>query len=89
MPLQRLRNLGPKSVKWLAEVGIQDRSDLVKIGAIGACRRLYEAGYPVSRIMAYAIEGALMDVDWRSIPYEFREKIALDFKTFRNKQKKS
>jgi probable rRNA maturation factor len=82
--LQGLRNLGPKSAAWLAEIGITTRTELAKIGAIEACRRLRTAGYPVSRTMAYAIEGALMDLDWRDIPHEFRLKISLEFKKLRS-----
>jgi len=77
--LEGLRNLGPKSAAWLAEVDITTRTELARIGAIGACRRLRHAGHPVTRNMAYAIEGALMDCDWRAIPFEFRKQLALDF----------
>jgi len=37
----------------------------------------------VTRNMAYAIEGALMDCDWRDLPFEFRKQIALDFSRLR------
>jgi hypothetical protein len=77
--LERLRNLGPKSSAWLGQVGITTRSELARVGAIGACRRLLLAGHPVTRNMAYAIEGALMDCDWRAIPSEFRKQLAADF----------
>jgi hypothetical protein len=28
--------------------------------------------------MAYAIEGALMDCDWRALPFEFRKNLRLE-----------
>lgn len=81
--LSALRNLGPKSAAWLADVGIGSRAELSEIGAIGACRLLREAGHPVSRVMACAIQGALMDCDWRELPLEFRRRIAADFDRLR------
>lgn len=74
-----LRNLGPKSAAWLAEIGITTREELARVGAIEACRRLRKAGHPVTANMAYAIEGALMDCDWRVLPFEFRKHVRLEF----------
>ena len=77
--VETLRNLGPKSALWLKQVGILTRADLVRVGPIGACRLLRDAGHRVSTVMAYAIEGALMDCDWRALPFAFRRQLRLDF----------
>lgn len=69
------RNLGPKSMAALARVGLYTRQDLERVGGVGAYQLLREQGFPVSRNMAYAIEGALMDVDWRALPHEFKLEI--------------
>jgi DNA transformation protein and related proteins len=87
--LEALRNLGPKSAAWLAAVGLTSREDLVRTGAVGACRLLREAGCPVTRVMAYAIEGALMDCDWWKIPMSFRQQIARDFDILKRTRKKA
>jgi hypothetical protein len=81
--IHALRNLGPKSAQWLADVGIATRSQLAQIGAIGACRLLLHAGLPVTRNLAYAIVGALMDCNWRTIPFEFRKQLVLEFNSLR------
>ena len=75
-----LRNLGPKSAQLLSAIGITDRDHLARLGAIETCRRLRDAGQPVSLNMAYAIEGALMDCDWREIPHEFRDQLRRDWR---------
>lgn len=76
--IEALRNLGPKSAAWLADAGISTRSELARTGAIEACRRMLRAGHPVTTVMAYAIEGALMNCDWRELPFEFRKHLRIE-----------
>ncbi len=87
--LSALRNLGPRSAEMLAAVGIRTRDDLARHGAIGACRLLLAAGHPISLNMAYAIEGALMDCDWRRIPHEFRIHLVKEFRLLQRAGKSS
>lgn len=77
--IEALRNLGPKSAAWLAHAGISTRSELARTGAIEACRRMRRAGHPVTTVMAYAIEGALLNCDWRELPFEFRKHLRIEF----------
>ena len=80
-----LRNLGPRSAKMLAAVGIHTRDELVRLGALGACARLFAVGQSVSLNLAYAIEGALMDCDWRQIPHDFRLHLAKEFRLLKQR----
>jgi hypothetical protein len=80
LPLAGVRNLGPVSARLLAEVGIVTRTDLAAAGAVGACERLMARGERVSLVLAYAIEGALMECDWRALPHEFRSRLVVDFR---------
>jgi len=75
LSLAHLRNLGPKSAAMLADIGITDKNRLAEAGAVAVCQQLHEAGHAVSLNLAYAIEGALMDVDWRELPPEFRRQL--------------
>lgn len=77
--LATLLNLGPKSSVWLAAAGITTRSQLERLGAIEACRRVRQAGHPVSVVMAYAIEGGLMDCRWNALPWEFKRHLRQEF----------
>lgn len=86
--IDALRNFGPKSVAWLAEAGITTRAELARAGAIEACRRMLRAGHPVTVTMAYAIEAALMNCDWRALPLEFRKQLRLEFHALRRETKK-
>ena len=85
--LASLRNLGPKSAAVLARVGLKKKEDLLRVGGVGAYQLLKEKRIAVSKNMAYAIEGALMDVDWRALPFEFKLEINTRIAAFEAKRK--
>lgn len=65
--LLTLKNLGMASVNILHAVGINTRGDLVETGAVEAYCRIKERGIQVSKVMLYALQGALMDVHWNDL----------------------
>ena len=79
--LQHLKNLGKTSAQWLHAVGIHSASDLRRLGAVDAYRAVKARGFRASKVLLYAIEGALLDVHWNDIPMER--------KVFLNKQVES
>jgi hypothetical protein len=79
LSLAHLRNLGPKSAASLAAIGITTRAQLAARRSIGVCEELRAAGHPVSINMAYAIEGALSDCDWRALPAETVRELKQDW----------
>lgn len=70
--IAELRNLGPKSSRWLASVGIETLDDLAAVGAVEAYRRCRDAGYPVSLNLLWALQGALLDLPWNQLPVEMK-----------------
>jgi hypothetical protein len=78
--LEKLRNIGPQSAAWLLEVGIATPDDLARLGPLEACRRLILQGRRITLNMAYALEGALLDCDWRSLPEENRLRLEQEFR---------
>jgi DNA transformation protein and related proteins len=70
--IPNLRNLGPKSMVWLANVGIHNRADLETIGTLEAFRRLWIAGHKPSLLMLYALHGALHNCDWQMLEPEIK-----------------
>ncbi|BBT18835.1 competence protein TfoX [Pseudomonas sp. 1D4] len=66
--LQNLKNLGKTSAQWLHAVGIHNASDLRRLGAVGAYRAVKARGFRASKVLLYAIEGALLDVHWNELP---------------------
>ena len=66
--LATFANLGPASSRWLNAIGVHNRRDLEKLGAVAAYALLKANGYNASLNLVYAIEGALTGRDWRKLP---------------------
>ena len=66
--LQRLKNLGKTSAQWLHAVGIHTVDDLRRHGAVGAYQAVRSRGFRASKVLLYAIEGALLDMHWSELP---------------------
>ncbi|MDP3814167.1 TfoX/Sxy family protein [Pseudomonas sp.] len=66
--LQHMKNLGKTSAQWLHAAGIHSANDLRRLGAVSAYRAVRARGFRVSKVLLYAIEGALLDVHWNELP---------------------
>lgn len=64
----KLRNLGPVSMRWLAEVGVRTRADLERRGSVATFRAVKARGLSSSLNLLYALEGALLDLRWDRLP---------------------
>ena len=60
-------------------LGVTSRADIIALGPIEVCRRLRQAGRPVSAVMAYALEGAVSGTHWNQIPAETKQALRGDF----------
>jgi DNA transformation protein and related proteins len=78
---KELRNIGPIVAEKLLNAGIDTPGKLRKMGAKKAYLRILETGGFCGTFHAaylYALEGAILDCDWRAIP----EKTKKEFKAF-------
>ncbi|MDJ0708062.1 MAG: TfoX/Sxy family DNA transformation protein [Leptolyngbyaceae cyanobacterium MO_188.B28] len=73
-----MKNMGPVSQRWLAEIEIYTREDLEAVGAVPSWAHL-KARYPkrVTKNLLWALLGAQLDMDWRELPDEVKQ-AALD-----------
>lgn len=63
-----LKGLGPKTIRWLAEVGIESEADLRAIGAVAAYHRLKQwAPRLVTKNALWGLHAALNGIDWRQL----------------------
>ncbi len=76
--LLQLKNLGMATVNILHAIGINTYADLQKIGAVEAYRRIRSRDINVSKVMLYALQGALMDVHWNALPPDLKAKLVLE-----------
>ncbi len=65
--LLQLKNLGMASVNILHAVGINTYADLRNVGAVEAYRRILARDINVSKVMLYALQGALLDIHWNDL----------------------
>ncbi len=66
--LLALKNLGKTSAQWLHASGIHTADDLRRLGAVSAYQAVKTRGFSASRVLLYAIEGALQDINWKDLP---------------------
>jgi DNA transformation protein len=73
--LLHLKNLGNTSVNWLRAIGVRTQEDLVALGAVDTYNRIRQRGFRVSKVLLYALEGALLDVHWNDLTPEHKERL--------------
>ncbi len=71
-----IRNIGPASRQWLAEIGVESLEDLERVGAVEAYRRV-KGTQPqkASLNLLWALQGALMDLHWTDVPDEIKSQL--------------
>lgn len=70
--LLRLKNLGKTSAQWLHASGIHNLDDLRRLGSVDAYRAVQARGFRASRVLLYAIEGALLGIPWSQLPHDHK-----------------
>ncbi|KKJ75330.1 hypothetical protein WH95_19085 [Kiloniella litopenaei] len=76
--LLALKNLGPKSVAQLVDIGITSSDQLIELGTEEVFRRLYFRFCDEQRLSVnylYALEGAIIGCDWRLIPMDRKQEL--------------
>lgn len=67
-PKSSIRNMGPKSTKWLNEIGVSTLQDIERLGSVEVYIRLKRIRPRVSLVLLYALEAALLDLHWNRLP---------------------
>lgn len=65
--LIHLKNIGAASVNILHAVGINSLNDLKQVGPVETYMRIKQRGISVSKVMLYALQGALDDTHWNDL----------------------
>lgn len=73
--LLQLKNLGMASVNILRAIGVNTYGDLQELGAVGAYLRIKDRDINVSKVMLYALQGALMDVHWNDLDPQLKSQL--------------
>ena len=73
--LLELKNLGAASVNILYAIGIHSGEELRQVGAVEAYNRIRARGIQVSKVMLYALEGALCNVHWNQLDADLKSQL--------------
>lgn len=73
--LLQLKNLGMASVNILRAVGVNTLSDLKRTGSVEVYKRIKARDINVSKVMLYALEGALQDIHWNDLTGERKRQL--------------
>ena len=76
--LLSLKNLGVASVNILRAVGIGNVADLRSIGAVETYTRIKRRGISVSKVMLYALEGALTNTHWKDLDPNLKQRLVAE-----------
>lgn len=76
--LHQLKNLGAASVNILHAIGVRSSADLQTLGPVEAYVRIKQRGIQVSKVMLYALQGALLGVHWNDLEPELKQRLLAD-----------
>ena len=65
--LLELKNLGNTSINWLRCIGVNTREDLHNKGAVESYLEIKQRGIRVSKVLLYALHGAMQDMHWNEL----------------------
>ena len=67
LPIESLRNLGPKSGQWLRDAGITTIAELDRLGPVVAYRLVKQRQPKASLNLLWAMAAGLKGKDWREL----------------------
>ena len=73
--MEKLKNIGPTSAAWLAEIGITSRAALADIGPVMVYKMIQHRHPGVNVLLLYALQGAVMDVHWNALTPEMKAQL--------------
>ena len=63
-----MRNIGKVSRTWLRAIELHTLDDLKRSGSVAAYRMIKSMQPKATLNLLWALEGAILDIDWREIP---------------------
>lgn len=73
--LLELKNLGNTTIHWLRAIGVNNKDDLLQKGAVAAYLEIKQRGIRVSKVLLYALHGALVDLPWNELDQDTKDQL--------------
>jgi hypothetical protein len=81
VPIDKLQNLGAASSRWLADVGIQSRGDLARVGPVLAYKLVREHEPKANRTLLWCLFGALRDISCLDVTDAEKKKLLAELRS--------
>ncbi|QDV30333.1 hypothetical protein Spb1_22620 [Planctopirus ephydatiae] len=75
LPIESLRNLGPKSGQWLRKAGITTIAELERLGPVVAFRLVKQHQPKASLNLLWAMAAGLKGKDWRKLTAKEKDRL--------------
>lgn len=76
--LLELKNLGNTSIHWLRTIGVHTLDDLKRKGAVVAYSEIKLRGIRVSKVLLYALHGAMHDMHWNDLDQDTKRHLVAE-----------
>lgn len=73
--LSSLKNIGTQSEKWLNKIDIYTIEDIKRLGPVNIYNILKVQGFPVSKLLVYALHGAIIGRHWNDLPKKVKKQL--------------
>ena len=73
--LSKLKNLGNTSIHWLRTIGIHNHAELEEKGAVEAYLEIKKRGIRVSKVLLYALHGAMTNTHWNELDQQTKQQL--------------
>lgn len=84
--LQGLKNLGNTSILWLHTIGVNSREELEHKGAVQAYTEIKQRGIRVSKVLLYALHGAMINTHWNELDDHTKQQLVAQAQEFDRQQ---
>jgi DNA transformation protein and related proteins len=81
MTAHRIHNLGPVSMKWLRNAGIETLEDLKKAGVLETYKRIAAVEPNASLNLLWGLVGAVNGWHWSEVPSDIKEQLKKELGT--------
>lgn len=79
-PIEKVKNVGPKTAVWLHDIGIHTAADLHALGAVEVYKRLRASRPDVTLNALWALQAAMMDISYTQLPLEIKDELLTQLK---------
>ena len=84
--LRELKNLGNTSINWLHSIGVNSQQELHEKGAVKAYHEIKQRGIRVSKVLLYALHGAMTNTHWNDIGNDTKQQLVQAAEELRSKE---